>query len=64
MTGLEDAWAAVKLDKQKFESFVKASIERNASQETLTEKEKEMKAMKITKEVQRLVRASPRCSCL
>ena len=56
MNGLEEAWAAVKLDKDKFEAYVEASTARNASEENLTEKEKEIKATKIAKELQRLVR--------
>ncbi len=59
MTGLEEAWLAVKLDKQKFEVYAKAATTRNASEESLTEKEKEMKAMKMIKELQRLVRVLP-----
>eukprot|EP00794_Sanderia_malayensis_P011584 gene11584-12777_t len=54
MTGLEEAWLAIKLDKQKFEEYTKAATTINASEESLTDKEKEMKAMKMIKELQRL----------
>lgn len=59
MTGLEEAWLTLKLDKQKFEEYMKAATEKNASEESLTDKEKEMKAMKMIKELQRLVRVLP-----
>ncbi len=59
MTGLQEAWLQLKLDKHKFEEYVKAASEKNASVESLTDKEKEMKGMKMIKELQRLVRVIP-----
>ncbi len=49
----------IKLDKHKFEEYIKAATEKNASEESLTDKEKEMKGMKMIKKQQRLVRVLP-----
>ena len=55
MAGLQEAWTALKCDKNSYQRYEETAKERNTAELTLTEKQRELKVSKIFKEMQRYV---------